>query len=210
MRKLGFIAAALALGACNPATDTTQSPLPEAANLPNVYQASYRAEVTSTSATTGDTTELIMVRDGQRMRIETPDSIVIVNPEEALVISGEGRNRMAMRVDSLPIADVNAQWSGEFAASATRTGSCTVAGETGSEWSRTPEGATTPTSACVTDDGIVLRGVEDGRTTWEVTSLTRGAQDPALFTLPAGVRVMDMNSMMQDAMAQAKAAQEGR
>jgi hypothetical protein len=58
----------------------------------------------------------------------------------------------------------------------------------------------------VTSDGIVLRGTEDGRTTWEATRVQRGAQSADLFRVPPGVEVVDLGATMNDAIESARAA----
>jgi hypothetical protein len=116
---------------------------------------------------------------------------------------------MAMRIgqQGTPVSDPSAEWSGDMAANATRTGTCSVAGENGVEWTRaaTEDGGEANT-ACVTGDGIILRAKEGDRTVWETTSVQRGPQSAELFTLPPGVQVMDLGNMMQDAMRQAQEA----
>jgi hypothetical protein len=81
-------------------------------------------------------------------------------------------------------------------------GRCEVAGERGHEWR--PREAPAPgveRTACITQDGIVLRVRENERVLWEATSLQRGAQDAALFGVPPGYQLID---------PQAAAAQVGQ
>ena len=83
-------------------------------------------------------------------------------------------------------------WAALGAENARSTGKCEVAGEDGHEW--TPREAPAPgveRTACITDDGIVLRVTESGRTLWEATSLQRGEQDAAMFGVPAGYQLID-------------------
>jgi hypothetical protein len=83
-------------------------------------------------------------------------------------------------------------WAALGAENARSTGRCEVAGERGHEW--TPREAPAPgveRVACITDDGIVLRVTESGRTLWEATSLQRGEQDEALFGVPPGYQLID-------------------
>jgi hypothetical protein len=83
-------------------------------------------------------------------------------------------------------------WAALGAENARSTGRCEVAGERGREW--TPREAPAPgveRTACITDDGIVLRVSESGRTLWEATSLQRGEQDEALFGVPPGYQLID-------------------
>jgi hypothetical protein len=83
-------------------------------------------------------------------------------------------------------------WAALGAENARSTGRCEVAGERGHEW--TPREAPAPgvdRIACITEDGIVLRVTESGRTLWEATSLQRGEQDEALFGVPPGYQLID-------------------
>jgi hypothetical protein len=83
-------------------------------------------------------------------------------------------------------------WAALGEENARSTGRCEVAGEEGHEW--TPREAPAPgveRVACITDDGIVLRVTESGRTLWEATSLQRGEQDAALFGVPPGYQLID-------------------
>ena len=52
-------------------------------------------------------------------------------------------------------------------------------------------GAGVERTACITDDGIVLRVSENDRVLWEATSLQRGEQDAALFGVPPGYQLID-------------------
>lgn len=89
-------------------------------------------------------------------------------------------------------------WAALGAENARSTGKCEVAGESGHEW--TPRQAPAPgveRTACITDDGIVLRVSESGRTLWEATSLQRGEQDAALFGVPAGYQLIDPHAVAE-------------
>lgn len=89
-------------------------------------------------------------------------------------------------------------WAALGAENARSTGACEVAGEKGHEW--TPREAPAPgveRTACITDDGIVLRVSESGRTLWEATSLQRGEQDAALFGVPAGYQLIDPHAVAE-------------
>jgi hypothetical protein len=83
-------------------------------------------------------------------------------------------------------------WAALGADNARSTGRCEVAGESGREW--TPKEAPAPgvdRVACITEDGIVLRVTESGRTLWEATSLQRGPQEASLFGVPPGYQLID-------------------
>jgi hypothetical protein len=113
-------------------------------------------------------------------------------PEEERVAirtaSGDTYEQMRARMDAL--------------ADAEPIGTRTVHGEDCSLY-RTDDGELGPGDerapgvACVTDDGIVVQYQEDGSDapSLEVTRLTRGEQDPALFTVPPGYRTLDTGNL---------------
>ena len=142
---------------------------------------------------------LVMIRDGKKMRLEMEtgagQSAVISNGEtgETFILVNAGGQMMALRGNTSGVADPAESWSAEIAASATRTGSCAVAGENGGEWTQSEGGVAR--TVCVTADGIILKSAEGGQTQWETTSLQRGPQGAELFTLPPGVQVMNMGNM---------------
>lgn len=89
-------------------------------------------------------------------------------------------------------------WAALGAENARSTGRCEVAGEDGREW--TPREAPAPgveRTACITDDGIVLRVRENERVLWEATSLQRGQQDAALFGVPPGYQLIDPQAVAE-------------
>jgi len=210
MRKAAFaLVSVCAAAACNPS-----APGGAGGAFPDLASGSYRAEATI-YGDNGDTMPVVMIRDGHKQRMEMTtgegQTVMIINPDtgEDYVISNVGGQQMAMRISqqNSPVSDPSAEWSGDMASNATRTGTCSAAGENGVEWTRaaTEEGGA-PHTACVTGDGIILRAKEGDRTVWETTSVERGPQSAELFTLPAGVQVMDLGNMMQDAMRQAQEA----
>lgn len=89
-------------------------------------------------------------------------------------------------------------WAALGAENARSTGKCEVAGEAGHDW--TPREAPAPgveRTACITDDGIVLRVTESGRTLWQATSVQRGEQDAAMFGVPAGYQLIDPQAVAE-------------
>ena len=185
-----------ALAACNPAA-------PGGAGgglFPDLTRGSYRAEATISNQD-GSTMPVVMIRDGQKQRMEfsTPEgeSTLIVNGEtgEAFMVTVAGGQTMAMRMSGAgeQFTDPAKEWSADLASTATRTGACSVAGQSGAEWTRAEEGVAN--TVCVTDDGIILRAREGERVVWETTSVERGPQDAALFSLPPGVQVMDLGNL---------------
>ena len=191
-----FVALALvsacALAACNPSGSSGGGAFPD------LNGASYRAEAT-VQGPDGQSIPVVMIRSGDKMRMEMAsaqgDVAVVSNGEggENFVLMTTDGRTVAMDMSSIDYTNPAEQWGAEYRATATRTGSCSVAGETGSAWSREADGATNTT--CVTNDGIILQATEDGRTTWETTSVQRGPQSADLFVLPPGVQVMDMSAI---------------
>jgi hypothetical protein len=198
------LVSACALAACNPSAPSGGGGL-----FPDLTRASYRAEATVQSPD-GGTMLVVMIRSGNKMRMEmnAPEGqMAVVNNGEtgdSFMLMTSGGQTTAMQMSGVNYENPAQEWGAEYASTATRTGSCAVAGESGSEWTREADGATS--TACVTDDGIILRATEDGRTTWETTSVQRGPQSADLFTLPPGVQAVDMSAI---AGAAAAAAAQG-
>jgi hypothetical protein len=209
---------ALALAACGQ-SGTAAGDADSAADgggglFPNLFSASYRAEATITGED-GQTMPVVTIRDGRKLRMEinaAEGQTTIITDAEAgesfIITTAQGRT-VALRASGMDqqYTDPADSWSGEIAASATRTGNCSVAGETGAEWTKTtPEDGTD--MVCVTEDGIILRATDDGRTVWETTQVQRGPQAASLFELPEGVQVMDlgnMGGMMEEMMRRQRA-----
>lgn len=198
------LVSACALAACNPSAPSGGGGL-----FPDLSRASYRAEA-SVQGPDGSTMPVVMIRSGNKMRMEMSGSMgqmAVVNNGDAgqsFVLITDGGRQTAMQLSAVDYENPAEAWNTEYAASATRTGVCSVAGESGTEWTREADGRTS--TACVTEDGIILRATEDGRTTWETTRIQRGPQSADLFELPAGVQVMDMSAI---AGAAASAAAQG-
>lgn len=203
-----IVSAALALGACGQQGAPGDAPAAGAAqtasmgSFPSLTGASYRLEATVTH-TDGTAFPVVMQRDGLKMRMEFKtgegDSAIIsdgATGESLVLIRAAGRT-IAMRADANVTgqgpSDPTADWQGELAQKATRTGSCSVAGETGGEWTST-EGGDTQT-ACVTDDGVILSATQNGRTIWQTTAVQRKPQPASAFELPPGVEVMDLGNL---------------
>jgi len=215
-RALLALVSVCALAACNPSAPGAQSADNGGGGLfPDLNGAAYRAEATVTSED-GSTMPIVMIRSGRSMRMEfnaaDGASTFITNGDtgESFVISNQGGRQFAIRATGLNQGVTNPidEWQGDLAENATRTGNCTVAGETGAEWTKTtPEDGTD--TVCVTDDGIFLRATDDGRVAWETTSVQRGPQPANLFVLPDGVQAMDLGNM-GEAMNQALEAAKQR
>lgn len=105
----------------------------------------------------------------------------------------QGATGIAVRIEDADAPQpLETAWAALGADNARSTGRCEVAGESGRDW--TPKEAPAPgveRVACITDDGIVLRVTESGRTLWEATSVQRGEQDASLFGVPPGYQLID-------------------
>jgi hypothetical protein len=218
MRKVLLVVASMcALAACSPSGCSQRTGAgPDASGgglFPDLTSTAYRAEATITNQD-GETIPVVMIRDGASMRMEVNApagaSTIITNGEtgESFIISNQAGRQIAIRAAALSqgLANPLDAWQGDLAQAATRTGVCSVAGESGAEWTKTtPEDGADV--VCVTDDGIILRATDDGRVAWQTTSVERGRQDADLFTLPEGVQVMDLGNMggaLNDALEAAK------
>jgi hypothetical protein len=83
-------------------------------------------------------------------------------------------------------------WAALGANNAKSVGSCQVAGQQGHEWQPTQAPAPgVERTACITQDGIVLRVRESNRTLFEATNVQRGQQSASLFGIPQGYQVID-------------------
>ncbi|MEZ5955813.1 MAG: hypothetical protein R3C27_01185 [Hyphomonadaceae bacterium] len=212
-RAILTLVSVCALAACNPAAPAGQTAANDAGGsgaFPDLNGAAFRAEATITS-TDGTTIPVVMIRDGRKMRMEVnaPQgaATIITNGDtgESFVISTQAGRQIAIRADSLGQGLENPvdEWQGDLAESATRSGTCTVAGETGAEWTKTTAEDGTDT-VCVTQDGIILRATDDGRVAWETTSVQRGPQSAELFALPEGVQTLDLGNAFNQALEAAQ------
>lgn len=198
MRAFVVIGAAALLAACGQSQGPGQA---ADGAFPDLGAASYRLEA-NIQHENGTTMPVVMLRDGRKLRMEmtTPEgaSTIITNGEtgESFIIAQMAGRTIAMRAPPTgagSFEDPTADWQADLAERATRTGSCSAAGQSGAEWTQTEEGVAK--TACVTDDGIILSAAEDGRTVWETTSVERGPQPADQFVLPEGVQVMDLGNM---------------
>ena len=202
-----------ALAACNPTAPSNES-VSGGGLFPDLTRTAYRAEANLFNQD-GETIPVVMIRDGRKMRMEynaadEGAATIIANGDtgESFVITTQGGRAMAIRASGLDqgLTDPADAWQGELSESATRTGTCSVAGESGAEWTKTTAEDGTD-MVCVTDDGIILRATDDGRVVWETTQVQRGAQSADLFVLPPGVQAMDLGNMgalMNEAIEAAK------
>ncbi len=133
-----------------------------------------------------------------RMRMDMPGQgaamIVDTRGQSALMMMEGQRIAMRMAFDpaSLPFNPMAPSANTRF----TREGTATIAGLSCTIWRMA--GPNAQGSACVTADGVMLRGTgQSGRNqeTIEATEVRYGAQDAALFRAPAGYQVMDMGNL---------------
>ena len=189
------LVSACALAACNPSAPSGNA----GGGFPDLMHASYRAEA-QVQGPDGSTIPVVMIRSGNKIRMEMSSpqggQMAVINNGESgdrFVLMTNGGHTTAMQMNSIDYKDPAEEWGAEFAATATRTGSCAVAGQSGAEWTRQVDGEAR--TSCVTDDGIILRATEGDRTTWETTSVQRGPQSADLFVLPPGVTATDVSSI---------------
>lgn len=163
------------------ATTTTVAPQPLATTTTTTPQGATTTTTTPATTTTAATTPTAPTTVAQSPTATTPVVGVAVRIEDA----------------NAP-QPLETAWAALGAENARSTGRCEVAGENGHEW--VPRQAPAPgveRTACITDDGIVLRVSESGRTLWEATSLQRGDQDAALFGVPAGYQLIDPHAVAE-------------
>lgn len=215
-----LLVSALALAACGKPAENGAAPGSSqhggAANpggvvgnlFPNLFQASFRAEAT-VSPREGQSMPVVMIRSGENMRMEMNTErgqMTIINnaaTHHAYTIMTVAGRQVAMEADttgqqSMLSQDPLRAWANREGYTITRGGPCTGAGQTGTEWT-TSRAATdgqpaVARTACVTSDGIILQAREGDRVTWQTTNVSRGPQDQALFTLPPGVRAMNLGN----------------
>lgn len=105
---------------------------------------------------------------------------------------------VAVRIDDADAPQpLEAAWAALGEDNARHAGKCEVAGENGHQWRPREDSAGLERIACITDDGIVLRVTEGGRTLWEATTLERGQQDASLFGVPAGYQLIDPEAVAE-------------
>lgn len=105
---------------------------------------------------------------------------------------------VAVRIDDADAPQpLEAAWEALGEENARTAGKCEVAGEDGNLWRPREETAGVERTACITDDGIVLRVTENELVLWEATSVERGAQEASLFGVPAGYQLIDPEAVAE-------------
>ncbi|MEP9366481.1 hypothetical protein [Xanthobacter sp. VNH20] len=151
------------------------------------------------TAKLGGRLQVEMARQGNHMRMEISNPAV---PGTLLGFLNIDTRKVVLVSPSLPKMGIETDLPADFqiaslAGEGTRTGTSEVAGEACTLWQVEKAAQLTgPTTACITEDGIVLRTQVEiqgkAHLAFEVLSLKRGPQDPELFRLPPGTRTMKM------------------
>ncbi|NWG91307.1 MAG: hypothetical protein HXY21_02205 [Parvularculaceae bacterium] len=163
----------------------------------------------------GEMTEVKIASSGAKQRIALPpgaafggangqwSQVMLTEGAGATMMmwpEGEGAPKIATTMSRADLGAAASAFGVDAArqARAQKTGTDEVAGEACAVYEIAAEAqGDAPGSACVTRDGIPLRVVSGGRTVMLAKSISRGAQDPALFAPPAGYEVVDMGECMR-------------
>jgi hypothetical protein len=201
----------------------------ERADLPAGFPkmtANYRATY-DVKADEGPQKMTLEVAGSRQLRFEMP------HPDAAQAAAGatlvgvfdDAKNRYVMfrEGESAPkvavvmpfeegVFDLFQAWRNENA-TPTRVGQDTVAGLRCDVWESPPETeGEAANQACITKDGIILKGGEKGaEPTMLATSVDKGRLDAARFAAPTGYEIVDMGpcqTAMQEAMAKAQAGEQ--
>jgi hypothetical protein len=223
-------AAALALGACGPKTETgaksggesganggaSQGPL--GGMFPS-QRGSYKATYKLSAGSGGEMT--IYSSDG-KIRSENNmlsaskgwTAVSLIDPVAKNFVSFMVGPNAPKRATKLSADDIKRYQdmapTPDAALKPTKIGDDMVAGLSCAIWQMpTPDGKD-GTQVCVTADGIMLRTGPAASPILVATEVTKGPQDPALFTLPADYEVIDMGdclAVMQSVGAAMKSGQ---
>ncbi|MCX7685923.1 MAG: DUF4412 domain-containing protein [Acetobacteraceae bacterium] len=128
----------------------------------------------------------------QLMRLDMPGGPgwMLINTREDTAFVVMEQQRMVMRVPREQAAMLGPNALRENTRF-TRLGSATVAGLACTTWRvESPQGEG---EACITEDGVLLRGRgRGGQGDLEATEVRYGRPDPAMFRLPEGLRVVEL------------------
>jgi hypothetical protein len=228
---LAVVSVIALLSACGPSgpsgtgsTGGAAAPAGAGGGFPIANNVSFRQEGTMTVG--GQSIPQVTYHDGAKVRTEMNgpmgQMIMVVNNDthEGFQLANVMGRQIATRMDlsqqsANPVSrDQITQMRADMAKRAHQIGTCSAAGETGTDWEMTPpEGVDTGTdqrSMCVTSDGIMLQMKINGQVMFNTTSIQRGPQDPSLFVPPAGVHFTEVHAPSQTqinaAVARARAA----
>jgi hypothetical protein len=129
----------------------------------------------------------------------TPQTGVAATTPQTPAVAGTAQAAgVAVRLDDADAPQPMEQvWAALGQDNARRVGDCEVAGESGNEWQPREAATGVERTACITNDGIVLRVRENNVVLWEATSLQRGQQDAALFGVPPGYQLIDPEAVAE-------------
>ncbi len=138
-----------------------------------------------------------MAHSGSRVRVHISGGKM---PSAVLGIIDMQRGKMLMMLPDIPKTAVEAELPPAYRTALPRgegtpAGQDRVAGNDCTVWKiEKSQDIDTPAFACITPDGIPLRTEVENKgkrhLVYEATALTRGPQNPSLFALPPGTKVM--------------------
>ena len=183
MIRLLLATASLAMMSCSPRPDAGKQ-------TPQLHQVAYKAEDITTREGATRPFRTTSWRDGLRSRreaaYETATFVSIMDLEHGLQHKWEAADPSGT-LETEPLrrrARRGKTFWWEGARTATPAGECVVNGERGSLWARPAFDHVPARTACISADGILLR-IDHGEGSWtEITRLTRGPVDPAVFKPP--------------------------
>lgn len=92
---------------------------------------------------------------------------------------------------------MEASWEALGKDNAQAAGDCEAAGERGHQWRPRQDTAGVERTACITDDGIVLKLTEGNRVLFQASRLERGPQPASMFGVPPGYQTIDPTAVAQ-------------
>lgn len=115
-------------------------------------------------------------------RIDSPGGAVsLANRTTAYVTILNSRTKTYVRLEEAPDGAFRVDPTASF----TQGGKSKAAGLSCNEWSWVETSTQNPRTLCVTDDGVILRMTENGRTLFEATSVTYHRANPRTFEVPS-------------------------
>lgn len=210
----GAAAIAIAMSACSPQPAPPKAdgaaPPPGVASGDGFYsefRAANQDKTTGTKAASPEFMDGKMYRSGQSVRMEFADPekgnvVIISTPAHTIMIGTENGKQSAIKLPGQDFArtlgvelpdftkpDWMATEKGQL------VGPCSAMGQSGQLYRITEQAETS--EACVSQQGWPLEVKQGGKVVWQTVKYTPGAQDAALFAVPAGIEVVDMDAMMK-------------
>ncbi len=202
----------------------------EAAEAPAGFPkptASYKAVYQADMDEAGVKDITMEVGGGKKLRFEMPhmDAGKAAEGQKLVGVFDDVANRSLMYVEgpgAAPVAvviptnedmfDTFLDWAAEDPSTLTRVGSDNIAGMNCEIWEAPGEGDDPARQACLTRDGIILRGGDVGDSTPDLLarSVDKGAVNAARFGVPQGFEVIDLAPCQELMQGAAAAAQSGK